>query len=107
MTDIPLHSVEAPAGLDIVAGEILHANAVSAANILRDVREYLTNTFGGRMSRYEALINETVERALATLRDKARDAGYDGVIGVRISNPTVVEGGVEVIVYGTGYRLRR
>jgi hypothetical protein len=36
---------------------------------------------------------------------KATDKGYDGVMGVKISHPSVVDGGVEV-VYGNGYRTR-
>jgi len=27
--------------------------------------------------------------------------------GVKISHPTVVDGGVEVVVYGNGFRVRR
>ncbi|MBI3959070.1 MAG: hypothetical protein HY328_09695 [Chloroflexi bacterium] len=36
-------------------------------------------------------------------RDKK---GYDGVRGVKISHPTVMDGGVEVVVYGNGFRVR-
>ncbi|MBI1385106.1 MAG: heavy metal-binding domain-containing protein [Rhizobiales bacterium] len=91
---------------DIVPGSLLHASAVSAANIIKDLREHITNTFGGRMSRYEAMLDETIERALEELRQRAIEAGYDGVLGVRIVHPNIVDGGVEVVVYGTGYRLR-
>ena len=44
--------------------------------------------------------------AFEDLEEKARARGYDGVIGVKISHPQVVDGGVEVIVYGNGYRKR-
>jgi uncharacterized protein YbjQ (UPF0145 family) len=47
-----------------------------------------------------------VEAALADLAQKARERGYDGVVGVKIAHPQVVDGGVEVIVYGNGFRYR-
>ena len=88
----------------VVEGELISACAVSAANILKDLREHITNTFGGQMKQYEALVDETIERALTRLDEKASEKGYDGAIAVRISHPSVVEGGVEVIVYGTGFK---
>ena len=88
-----------------VEGELLSACAVTAANIIKDLREHITNTFGGEMKQYEALIEQTMERALTRLDEKAREKGYDGALAVRISHPSLVEGGVEVIVYGTGFKF--
>ncbi|RME50364.1 MAG: hypothetical protein D6790_21325, partial [Caldilineae bacterium] len=52
------------------------------------------------------LIQSAVEQALADLEAKAQARGYDGVIGVKLSHPSVVDGGVEVIAYGNGFRVR-
>ena len=98
-----LHTVERLSGREVREGGIVFAVAVSAANILRDIREHITNTLGGRMTRYESLAEETISRALAMLEEKAKAAGYDGVVGVRISHPKIAEGGMEVVVYGTGF----
>jgi len=38
--------------------------------------------------------------------ERARDAGYDGVLGIRISHPTITGGAIEVVVAGTGFRYR-
>ena len=84
-------------------GEMLHACAVSGANIIRDMREAITNTIGGEMIPYEALLDKTITRALEALAQRARDKGYDGVLAVRISHPTITQGAIEVVVAGTGY----
>lgn len=84
-------------------GELLYACAVSGANIVRDMREAITNTIGGEMTRYEALLDKTIARALAALAERAREKGYDGVLAVRISHPVITNGAVEVVVAGTGY----
>lgn len=88
----------------VAHGELIYACAVSGANVLRDMREAITNTIGGEMTRYEALLDKTIARALASLSERAREKGYDGVLAVRISHPVITNGAVEVVVAGTGYR---
>ena len=53
-------------GASVERGEIVFACAVSGANIIRDMREAIVNTIGGRMSKYEALLDATIARALDT-----------------------------------------
>lgn len=93
-------------GEEIELGELVMVTHVAAANVVKDIRENLRNLVGGRMTHYEALIGNAVSNALHELDEKAQAKGYDGVIGVKISHPVVVEGAVEVIVYGNGYRRR-
>lgn len=86
-------------------GSAVFATAVSGANILRDMREAITNTFGGEMTRYERLLDATITRALDKLAAKARSEGYDGVLAVRLSHPAITDGAVEVVATGTGFWL--
>jgi uncharacterized protein YbjQ (UPF0145 family) len=58
------------------------------------------------MPHYERLIRSAVADALQELEEQALAKGYDGVIGVRFSHPVVVEGAVEVVVYGNAFRRR-
>lgn len=98
-------TTEIISGSEIQHGELLHACAVSGANVLRDMREAITNTLGGQMTRYEDLLDRTIDRALATLADRARAKGYDAVVAVRVSHPEIVQGAIEVVVTGTGVWL--
>lgn len=88
----------------IEVGELLTVVVVKAANVVNDVRENIRNLAGGRMKHYENLIQEAMDAALNELEEKAKDRGYDGVIGLKISHPMVVNGGAEVVVYGNGFR---
>ena len=81
--------------------------AVSGANILRDMREAVVNTIGGHMTKYEALLDKTIARALDGLSERARAKGYDGVLGIRIIHPYITSGAIDVVVTGTGFRYRR
>ena len=86
-------------------GEIVYAVAISGANILRDMREAVVNTLGGHMTKYEALLDKTIARALEGLAERARQKGYDGVLGIRISHPHITDGALEVVVSGTGFKF--
>lgn len=98
-----LYTADKPSDRKVREGELLWVSAVSAANILRDVREMITNTLGGRMARYERLMNDTMQRALADLDAQAKAKGYDGCVAVRISHPRLAEGACEIFVYGTAF----
>jgi len=89
----------------IQRGEIVYAVAISGANILRDMREAVVNTIGGHMTRYEALLDRTIARALANLAERARAKGYDGVLAIRVTHPYITSGAIEVVVTGTGFRF--
>lgn len=102
-----LVTTDNPGDEAVERGDLVYACAVSGANILRDMREAITNTLGGNMTRYEALLDKTIARALDALAEKAKAAGYDGVLGVRISHPHITDGAIEVVVCGTGYRRAR
>ena len=88
-------------------GEIVYAVAVSGANILRDMREAVINTIGGHMTKYEALLDKTIARALESLAERARAKGYDGVLGIRVTHPYITSGAIEVVVTGTGFKYAR
>jgi uncharacterized protein YbjQ (UPF0145 family) len=85
-------------------GDMVFAVAISGANVLRDTREAVVNFFGGHMTKYEALLDKTIARALDTLAERARQQGYDGVLGIRITHPYITSGAIEVVVSGTGFK---
>lgn len=89
----------------IEVGEMVTVTTVTAANVVKDIRENLRNLVGGRLRHYEGLIGGAVETALRELDEKAQAMGYDGVVGVKIANPVVVEGAVEIIIYGNAFRF--
>ncbi len=100
-----IYTVESLSGRSIEEGELIFANAILAANFLRDVREAITNALGGNMRRYESVLERVTEQALGRLKQKAADLGYDGVAGVRMTSPYMIQGSAAITVYGTGFRF--
>ena len=84
-------------------GELVFASAVAGANIIRDMREAITNTLGGNMTRYEFILDKTIERCFETLSERAKAKGYDGVLAIRVSHPMITTGALEVVAVGTGF----
>ena len=91
---------------DVEIGELLVVVTVYTANIVKDVRENMRNLVGGRLVHYEQLMQTAVERPWQIWKPKPKDKGYDGVLGVQDLPPFSGGRGVEVIVYGNGYRLK-
>ena len=85
-------------------GEMVHASHVLAVNVVKDLREMMTNLIGGSMRRYETLLEEAIGEVKRRFCEELRAQGYDGAVGVRIAHPQVVGGGAELIIYGTGFR---
>lgn len=100
-----LYTVESLSGRHIKEGELIFATTVLAANLLRDVREAITNALGGKMRRYERLLDRVTAQALDILKERAAEKGYDGVVAVRISNPFMMQGSAAITVYGTGFNF--
>lgn len=93
-----------PPGAEV--GELLVAVSVYAANVVKDIHQNIRNLVGGRMNHYETLIETAIEQCVGKLQQKALARGYHGLIGVKIAHPQVVDGGVEIVIYGNGFRYR-
>ncbi|MBX2813645.1 MAG: YbjQ family protein [Myxococcales bacterium] len=96
-----------PPEREIETGELIVAVAASAASVVRDMQQGIKNLMGGNLEHYEKLLAVAVERALQKLDEEVQLRGYDGAVGVRLSHPSVVEGGVEVVVMANGFRYRK
>lgn len=105
MTHMRLVTTDTISDGPVLHGEVVFAMAVSGANIVRDMREAITNTLGGNMIRYEDLIDKTIQRAMDLLAERAAAKGYDGVLAVRFSHPVITDGAVEVVASGTGFNF--
>lgn len=84
-------------------GEVVFASSIAGANVIRDVRETITNYVGGNMTRYEFILDKTIERCFEILSERARAKGYDGVLAIRVSHPMITTGALEVVAVGTGF----
>ena len=55
------------------------------------------------MTRYEFILDKTIERCFEILSERAKAQGYDGVLAIRVSHPMITTGALEVVAVGTGF----
>lgn len=85
---------------------LVQGSTIQSKNIGRDITQSFKTLVGGELKAYTDMMNEA--RALATKRmvREAEALGADGVVNIRYSSSTVMQGAAEVIAYGTAVKFK-
>jgi uncharacterized protein YbjQ (UPF0145 family) len=84
---------------------IARGNTVEARNVGRDITQALRNVVGGELKAYSQLLTKARNEAIDRMEADAAEMGADAVVNVRLETSEVVNGGAEVIAYGTAVTL--
>jgi uncharacterized protein YbjQ (UPF0145 family) len=74
---------------------------VRSRSIVGNIGAGLQSLFGGNITIFEKLCEETREQALNKMMEHAEQLGANAVIGVRYDATEIMEGISEVLCYGT------
>jgi uncharacterized protein YbjQ (UPF0145 family) len=91
---IPGHTITSTIGL--VQGQTVRARHVGA-----DMMAGLKTIVGGEIKGYSRLLAGAREEALQRMMQAAEAQGANGVVGVRFSTASVMQGAAEILAYGT------
>ena len=89
---------------DTEIGDLFIKSNVIAVNIGKDLAEKWRNIMGGKMKHYSRLLEEAFSITVSELLDEAKKAGYDGIVGIKSVAPSIVDGGIEITIYGNGFK---
>lgn len=84
---------------------LVQGSTVRAKHVGRDLMAGLKNIFGGELSGYTELLQESREEALERMKAQARAIGANAVLNVRFSTSSVTQGAAELFAYGTAVTL--
>ncbi len=84
---------------------VARGNTVEARNAGRDFTQSIRNVFGGELKGYSELLTKAREEAISRMEADAEAMGADAVINVRLETSQIIDGGSEVMAYGTAVRL--
>jgi len=80
---------------------LVQGSTVRAKHAGKDIMAGLKNIFGGELSSYTELLNESRDEALERMKEQARLLGANAVLNVRFSTSSIAAGASELFVYGS------
>ena len=96
---------------DFVSGKtietlgVVKGSMIQSKHLGKDIMAGFKTIVGGELKGYSEMINEA--RAIATKRmvEEAEGLGADGVINVRYTSATVMQGAAEILAYGPAVKF--
>ena len=84
----------------LVAGSTIRAKHVG-----KDIMAGIKNLFGGELTGYTELLNESRIEATERMIVQAKKRGANAVINIRFSTSSIAQGAAEIYVYGTAVKV--
>lgn len=84
---------------------MVRGTTVQTVHVGKDIMGGFKNLVGGELHSYTEMLNEA--RAVATKRmcEDAEAMGADAVINIRYASSAIVQGGAEILAYGTAVKF--
>lgn len=100
-----LATTETISGKELETLGMVKGSTIQTVNAVRDIGAGLKTLVGGELTKYNEMMNNA--RALATKRmvEEAEGMGADGIVCIRYSSASVMQGAAEVMVYGTAVKF--
>lgn len=80
---------------------LVQGSTVRAKHAGKDILASLKNVFGGELTSYTELLQESRQEAIDRMNQQARAIGANAVINVRFSTSSIAVGASEILAYGT------
>lgn len=84
---------------------LVKGNTIRARHIGKDILAGLRGLVGGEIQEYTKVFAEAREQAIDRMIEDAKRAGADGVVCMRLTTSTVMQGAAELLAYGTAVKL--
>ena len=86
---------------------IARGNTIRARHIGKDILAGLRQLVGGEIVEYTKMLAEAREQAHDRMVAEARALGADGIVAMRFTTSTVMQGAAELLAFGTAVKLTR
>ncbi len=84
---------------------LVQGSSVRAKHAGKDIMSGIKNMFGGELTAYTELLQESREEATQRMVQQAEAVGANAVLNVRYSTSSITAGAAEIYVYGTAVVL--
>jgi uncharacterized protein YbjQ (UPF0145 family) len=101
-----LTNVDHVPGKDIVEHYgLVTGSTIRAKHIGKDIMAGIKNIFGGELTGYTELLQESRKEATERMIKEAKIKGANAIINVRFSTSSVAQGAAELFAYGTAVKV--
>ena len=85
--------------------QLVRGSIVQSRHIGKDILSALKTIVGGELTNYSQMMDEA--RAIATERmiAEATSLGADGIINIRYSSSSIMDGAAEILAWGTAVKV--
>ena len=84
---------------------LVKGNTIRARHVGKDIMAGLRGIVGGEIEEYTKVFAEAREQAIDRLIQDAKRVGADGVVCMRLTTSTVMQGAAELLAYGTAVKF--
>ena len=84
---------------------LVKGNTIRARHIGKDILAGLRGIVGGEIDEYTKVFAEAREQAIDRMVQEAKRMGADGVVCMRLTTSTVMQGSAELLAYGTAVKF--
>lgn len=86
---------------------LVKGNTIRARHVGKDILASLRNLVGGEISEYTKMLAESREQAIDRMIAQAAEKGADGIVCLRFTTSSVMQGASELLAYGTAVKLKK
>ena len=86
---------------------IVIGNTIRARHIGKDISVALRSIVGGEIKEYTGMLSESREQSIQRMKERAKELGADGILGVRFQTSMIIQSTAELLVYGTALKLSK
>ncbi len=84
---------------------LVQGSTVRSKHVGRDIMAGVKNIFGGELTGYTELLQESREEAMDRMTQQAESIGANAVLNIRFSTSSITQGASELFTYGTAVVL--
>ncbi|MBM2829792.1 MAG: hypothetical protein HW411_582 [Gammaproteobacteria bacterium] len=84
---------------------LVQGSTVRSKHVGRDIMAGVKNIFGGELTGYTELLNESREEATERMTAQAKSIGANAILNIRFSTSNIAQGASELYAYGTAVVL--
>ncbi len=80
---------------------VVNGSTIRAKHIGKDILASFNHVAGGEMEGYSKMLGEARGIAIERMTKKAEKMGANAILNVRFTTSSIIQGALEVLVYGT------